>query len=69
MEYTLTTSFFNGWGYTACYDTRAEAITVAFHFFGIPAPKNPTEEHALKLLKAVSEKSIGTFTITEITCK
>ena len=65
MQYTLTTSFINGYGWTASFDTRPEAITEAFHFFGIPAPKNPTEEHALKLLKAVSEKSIGTFTITE----
>ena len=65
MEYTLTTSFTNGFGYTASYGTRAEAIKEAFHFFGLRAPKSPTEEHALKLLKVISDKSIGTFTIKE----
>tara|TARA_R100000152_G_C6635417_1_gene81710 strand:- start:170 stop:379 length:210 start_codon:yes stop_codon:yes gene_type:complete len=69
MQYTLTTSFINGYGWTASFDTRPEAIKEAFHFFGLAAPNHPTEEHALRLLKAVSEKSIGTFTITEITCK
>ena len=69
MQFTLTTSFINGHGWTASFDTRPEAITAAFNFFGLAAPTNPTEEHALKLLKAVSENTIGTFTIKEITCK
>jgi hypothetical protein len=65
MQYTLTTSFIDGYGWTASFDTRPEAIAAAFNFFGLAAPKTPTEEHALKLLKAVSENTIGTFTITE----
>ena len=65
MKYTVTTSFINGYGWTASFDTLPEAITEVFHFFGLAEPDHPTEEHALRLLKAVSEKSIGTFTITE----
>tara|TARA_R100001443_G_scaffold96497_1_gene103328 strand:- start:440 stop:640 length:201 start_codon:yes stop_codon:yes gene_type:complete len=65
MQYTLTTSFINGHGWTASFDTRPEAIAAAFNFFGLAAPKRPTEEHALRLLMAVSENIIGTFTIKE----
>ena len=69
MRYTLTTLFTCGHGWTASFDTRPDAITAAFHFFGLAAPPNPTEEHALKLFKAVTKNTIGTFTIKEIAHK